>query len=105
MSDDQIQKLWDLRGTGAGVRKIALVLTISRNTVRRYLRRATEGSAWPPPMPEAPPWHARARDMLAHGPNATAVAVALRAENVFVTARTVQRLAKTWRRDGELRSA
>jgi len=105
LSDDQIQQLWDLRAAGAGVRRIATALAISRNTVRRYVRRASEGSAFPPAMPTAPPWHSRAKDLLELDPSASAVARALRDEKVFVSARTVQRLAATWRRAGELRSA
>lgn len=105
LSDHQIQSLWDLRAAGAGARRIAITLAISRNTVRRYLRRGADGSLFPSPMPEAPAWHARAGHMLADESNASAVAVALRAEGVFVSARTVQRFAATWRQAGELQTA
>jgi hypothetical protein len=93
LAPDLLQQLWDLRMAGASLRKIAVVLGISRNTVRRHVRRATHGSGFPPPLDAPPPWRARAREIVdTHGPiMATILAVTLRAEGYTVSARSVQR--------------
>jgi transposase len=87
-----LQQLWDLRASGASLRRIAVVLGISRNTVRRHVRRAS-GSTFPPPLDATPAWRLRARELVAaHGPvMATVVAATLRAEGHAVSARSVQR--------------
>ena len=97
LSDERVQGLWDLRASGAGVRRIAVVLGISRNTVRRYLRRRAAGSVFPPAAPPPPAWHERAKELLAEGKSARATALALQAEGVVVSVRTVQRLAASIR--------
>jgi predicted transcriptional regulator len=78
---------------GASLRKIAVVLGISRNTVRRHVRRATHGSGFPPPLDATPAWRTRAREIVAmHGPvMATILAATLRGEGFTVSARSVQR--------------
>jgi transposase len=87
-----LQQLWDLRASGASLRKIAVVLGISRNTVRRHVRRAT-GSVFPPSVDATPAWRTRARELVAeHGPvMATILAATLRSEGFTVSARSVQR--------------
>lgn len=94
-----LQQLWDLRMGGASVRRIAVVLGISRNTVRRHVRRATQGSAFPPPLDAASPWRARARELAdTQGPiMATVLATTLRGEGFTVSARSVQRELARWR--------
>ena len=105
LAPDVLQHLWDLRSTGASLRGVAISLGISRNTVRRYVRRAVHGSGFPPVIESTPIWHARARELLAlHGPavRATKIATDLRAEGFVVTARSVQRTLAAWReRDRE----
>ena len=88
-----LQQLWDLRAAGASLRKIAVVLGISRNTVRRHVRRAAHGSVFPPPLDATPAWRTRARALAAdHGPiMATILAITLRSEGFVVSARSVQR--------------
>jgi hypothetical protein len=79
--------------SGASLRKIAVVLGISRNTVRRHVRRAAHGSGLPPALDTTPQWRARAREIVAmHGPiMATILAATLRGEGFTVSARSVQR--------------
>ena len=93
LAPDLLQQLWDLRMGGASLRKIAVVLGISRNTVRRHVRRATHGSGFPPALDATPPWRTRARELVSeHGPvMATILANTLRGEGYTVSARSVQR--------------
>lgn len=105
LSPDLLQQLWDLRSNNTSLRKIAVQLGISRNTVRRYVRRAVSGSAFPVAYESAPAWHARARDIMdaRDGIRATTLATELRAEGFVVTARSVQRTLAAWRvREAEL---
>ena len=90
---------------GASVRKIAVVLGISRNTVRRHVRRATHGSAFPPPLDAAPAWRARAGELVdMHGPIvATVLASTLRGVGYVVSARSVQRELARRRADARWR--
>jgi transposase len=105
LDPDVLQQLWDLRASGASLRGVAVALGISRNTVRRYVRRAVHGSAFPSPADVTPVWHARVRELLAEqgpGVRATRLATQLRAEGLVVTARSVQRTLAAWRlRDRE----
>ena len=99
LSPDLLQHLWDLRSNGTSLRKVAVQLGISRNTVRRYVRRAVHGSSFPASYETAPAWHARSREILDARPNirATTLATELRAEGFVVTARSVQRTLAAWR--------
>lgn len=99
LSTELLQQLWDLRSNGTSLRTIAVRLAISRNTVRRYVRRAVTGSSFPVTYETAPVWHARAREIMdaREGIRATTLATELRAEGFVVTARSVQRTLAAWR--------
>jgi transposase len=96
-----LQQLWDLRAAGASIRKIANTLQISRNTVRRHVRSATHGSAFPPPVDPPREWAARARAIATAEPGLTArsVAAALRSEGLSASLRSVQRELAKWRQE------
>jgi len=84
----ELQRLHD---SGASIRRIAIALQISRNTIRRYIRNG------PPQRPTIPAWHLRALELFEDADckgNASAIARVLRAENVHVTSRSVQRVVR-----------
>jgi transposase len=101
LSPDLLQQLWDLRAAGASLRKVAAVLRISRNTVRRHVRGATHGSAFPPPLEPPREWPARARALIVADPSLTARAIStrLRTEGLEVSMRSVQRELAKWREE------
>lgn len=102
-----LQQLWDLRATGTSIRRIAVVLGVSRNTVRRYVRRAVHGSGFPPPLDARPAWPAKARAIIALDPALTSrsIAARLRVEGIVVSMRSVQRELAKWRGEQSLLAA
>lgn len=76
-----------LRAGGASIRRIAILLGISRNTVRRYLRRAH--------CPRKPPvWRGRAIELFSACRNGAEVARKLRDEGFAISTRSVQRVVQ-----------
>jgi transposase len=94
LAEETVSRLQALRTSGASIRRIVMLLGISRNTARRYLRQG-------PPQPRiAPEWQERALqlfDTRCKG-NASSVARVLRNEGVVVSTRTIQRLVRARRR-------
>jgi hypothetical protein len=92
---DLLDELERLRALGTGVRKMAVLLGVSRNTVRRYVR---GGAVRRPASVGGPSWFGRAvalyDGMGTCAGNATAVARILDAEGVVISARSVQRAMK-----------
>jgi hypothetical protein len=78
----------DLRACGTSIRRIAILLGISRNKVRRHLRG--------PRGPKlSPPWHGRAIELFGVcGRNGAEVARRLREEGCAVSIRGVQRVVR-----------
>jgi hypothetical protein len=94
-----VQELWDLRAKGTSVRRTAILLGISRNTVRAYIRRGVHDSAFPPAPTTAQLWRARLSELLlASDGKSTGVSLAqiLRAEGFELSTRSVQREVRAW---------
>lgn len=92
LNEATLSQLDQLVSTGKGIRRIAILLGISRNTVRRYVRptdrqRVNRSRA-------KPAWHARALELQAICSNAAVITSALHCEGVVVSTRSVQRVIK-----------
>lgn len=99
LTRDTVRRLRELEASGAGIRRIAVLLGISRNTVRRYVRPDI-----PTPTRVERPWRDRAAELYL-GPclgNAAAVARALRSEGFAAEERAVQRVIREMKDRGEL---
>ena len=93
LPENIVVRLEALRDAGTSIRKMVALLSLSRNTVRRYVRRGR------PAKRVEPQWHSHAIELFetrCKG-NASAVARILATEGVTVTARTVQRLVRAKR--------